>query len=948
MTPETWQRVERIFHAAADLAPGSRTSFLDQECKGDPALRQEVESLLARDDGGQLPIETVIMAAAESMRLAQGDDAIGRRIGAYRVTRLIGEGGMAQVFLAIRDDDLYQKQVAIKRVRQALASDFMVARLKRERQILAGLEHPNIARLIDGGTTEDGSPYFVMEYVEGRPITHYCESNELSVRQRLELFRSVCAAVHYAHRNLVVHRDLKPTNILVTGEGVPKLLDFGISKLLSPDPSSGNVTVAQTTAAIRLMTPEYASPEQVRGEQVSTATDVYSLGVLLFELMTRRRPYRFKNRSIVEIERVVCHKEVERPSSVVAPQLVRLRKELAGDLDNIVLMALRKDPGRRYESVDQLSHDIGRHLAGQPVFARTDAISYRAGKFLLRHKLSVGAVVLIMLSLVGGMVATTYQARRAERRFQQVRRMANTFLFDVHDKLQNVPGSTEARQLVVSTALEYLDNLARESEGDPALQLELARAYERIGDVQGGLGTASLGRAAVALQSYRKALKIEESLAREGSTNLEVLQSLTTSYYKIGSLLMTTGDLVEAIESFRRGLNVIETAIESEPDNTENQYLRAEGYTHVGQGQAVAGESELALENYQTALKVTERLAERYPGERVQTYQASVHERMGNTLSQQGQLSAALDSFRRALQTREELSRAHPNDFTHRRNLMASYQDMGDVLGSPVSFSLGRTEQALVYYRNATMIGEELAAADPKDARIRHSLAVVYTKLGNVIRDSDPSEALDTYRKAGDILEGLFASAPEELVVRRSHARNDLHMAYALRKLGENGAAMASLRRALDAQQAILERDPARRDIPQDMMETYNRIADLKLDTGDSRGALENYSSALTIGEILSVKNPLDPYTRRDLSDCYERIGRLHAKEASSPKLPLLEKISAWQAARASFQKSLDIWNEWTKWSVPSDYSARRHEYASRAVAECDAALARLDAKLEQ
>jgi serine/threonine protein kinase len=273
-----------------------------------------------------------------------------------------------------------------------MATLFMLGRFRHERQILASLKHPHIARLLEGGTTEEGFPYLVMEYIEGQPITDYCASNKLSTKQRLNLFRFVCEAVQYAHKNLVIHRDLKPSNILVTEGCVPKLLDFGIAKLLSPELSPGAVAVAQTMATGRLMTPHYASPEQVRGETMTTATDIYSLGAVLYEMLTGERPHRFKNQSVAEIERVVCQTDVERPSAVVerlpnAP--ARLRRELAGDLDNIVLMAMRKEPERRYQSVDQLSEDVRRHLKGRAVKARQDTLGYRASKFVRRHRARV-------------------------------------------------------------------------------------------------------------------------------------------------------------------------------------------------------------------------------------------------------------------------------------------------------------------------------------------------------------------------------------------------------------------------------------------------------------------------------------------------------------------------------------------------------------------------------
>ncbi len=365
------------------------------------------------------------------MRSLRRYSPAGRLIGPYKIIRKIGHGGMGSVFLAARADDQYRKQVAIKLVKRGMDTDFIVSRFLSERQILASLDHPNIASLFDGGATADGLPYFVMEDIEGLPINEYCDTHNLSTTERLKLFSIVCAAVHYAHRKHIIHRDIKPTNILVTADGMPKLLDFGIAKILDPDLSIQ--TTGRTATARRLMTPGYASPEQVRGESVTTASDIYSLGVLLYELLTGHRPYHVRNRATDEIARVICEQEPEKPSTAITrieevhgddglrpirltPESVsktrdgspeKLRRRLAGDIDNIVLMAIRKEPRRRYESVEQFSEDIRRHLEGRPVRARKDTLSYRSAKFINRNRAAVIEVALSML-VVGLLIVLFY------------------------------------------------------------------------------------------------------------------------------------------------------------------------------------------------------------------------------------------------------------------------------------------------------------------------------------------------------------------------------------------------------------------------------------------------------------------------------------------------------------------------------------------------------------
>lgn len=396
MTPERWRKVEEVFESALERAPEERSAYLTAACSGDEALREQVETLIASYEKAGDFIEEPALGTGmlpDTLVDETVNVLIGRRLGSYKIVREIGRGGMGSVYLAMRADDEYQKRVAIKLIKRGMDTDFIIRRFRNERQILASLDHPNIARLSDGGTTDDGLPYFVMEFVEGQPIHHYCDTQKLSTVERLRLFVKACTAVEYAHHNLIIHRDLKPSNILVTADGTPKLLDFGIAKILNPEIASQ--TMDPTTAALRLMTPEYASPEQVRGLPATTASDVYSLGVLLYELVTGHRPYRLYNRLPEELARVICDEEPERPSVVinrieqvplgngsykveVTPETVsrtrdgtpdKLRRQLAGNLDNIILKALRKEPQRRYNTVGEFAEDIRRHLDGQPINA---------------------------------------------------------------------------------------------------------------------------------------------------------------------------------------------------------------------------------------------------------------------------------------------------------------------------------------------------------------------------------------------------------------------------------------------------------------------------------------------------------------------------------------------------------------------------------------------------
>lgn len=402
MTIERWQRVKEIVSAGLEREGTSRAAFLEEACGSDESLRQEVEELIAsfHDAGDFLDEAPVAVKPFAEARSASKHHSLccaqGEQIGPYRVLDVLGQGGMGTVYRAMRVDGDFTMQVAVKVVKRGMDSDGVVRRFRRERQILARLGHPNIARLLDGGVTSDGLPYLVMEFVEGKSLDAYCEEHDLSLRERLMLFRSVCSALQYAHRNLIVHGDVKPSNILVTADGVPKLLDFGVAKLL--DPTSPESTV---TAEFRPMTPAYASPEQLRGEAVGTLSDVYSLGVVLYELLAGQRPYKFGSASPVSVRRVIESTEPPKPSVISG------RRDLAGDLDNIALKAMDKEPERRYASVEQLSEDLRLLLEGRPVTARPATLPYRVDKFVRRNPFAVAATLLLSLTLLGGVVATS-------------------------------------------------------------------------------------------------------------------------------------------------------------------------------------------------------------------------------------------------------------------------------------------------------------------------------------------------------------------------------------------------------------------------------------------------------------------------------------------------------------------------------------------------------------
>ncbi|MDQ6765105.1 MAG: serine/threonine protein kinase, partial [Verrucomicrobiota bacterium] len=441
---------------------GARADYLDETCAGDSDLRREIDVLLAH------PPDAFECWAEEGGFLRSDSSATkneGRRIGAYRLVRELGRGGMGAVWLATRADEEFHQTAAIKLLKRGTDTDEVLRRFRAEREILARLQHPNIARLLDGGTTDDSLPYFIMEYVEGIRLTDFVSQNNLSLGARLRLFSKICAAVQFAHQNLIVHRDLKPANILVTAEGEPKLLDFGIAKLLASDTEVWEATIAGRER----LTPGYASPEQVLGEPITTVSDVYSLGALLYEILCARPPHAFQKErpSPTELMRVICQEEPARPSlAAAAPEM---RRALRGDLETIILRAMSKEPARRYAGAGELADDLHRYEEGRPVRAQRDTVGYRFGKFVRRNKLGVAVILLIL----AGSVATAWQAHRAEHqkaladdRFNQVRQLAHSVLFDYHDQIAALPGSTKVRERLVKDALAYLDRLSKDAASD--------------------------------------------------------------------------------------------------------------------------------------------------------------------------------------------------------------------------------------------------------------------------------------------------------------------------------------------------------------------------------------------------------------------------------------------------------------------------------------------------
>jgi eukaryotic-like serine/threonine-protein kinase len=796
-----WSRVKDLLEEALGSPPAERGSLLARRCGADEELRREVETLLAAHEqaGGFLEAPAYVFTP-------ETPSPIGRRLGPYRLLAEIGAGGMGTVYRAVREDDAFRREVALKLVRSHAGAAPSTGRFQRERQILARLQHPNIAVLHDGGATEEGQPYLVMELVQGEPLDLYCTARRLPPRDRIALFRQVCGAVHYAHQTLVVHRDLKPGNILVTADGVPKLLDFGIAKLLSPDEGA---EALPTATLLPVLTPEFASPEQVKGLPVTTSCDVYALGVVLYLLLTGKRPYEIATRSLEEVARVVCGVEPTRPSLAVASPSPTLAppatgRELAGDLDTIILKCLQKDPARRYASAQELSEDLRRYLEGRPVLARPDTLGYRAAKFALRHRLAVAAGAVAALSLLVGSVVALRQAHiaevnreRAERRFEDVRKLAGSLLFDLHDEIVNLPGSLRARQALVTKAEEYLERLAQDAQGDRELQRELAAAYERLGDIHGGARTASLGDAEAALRSYEKALATREALGRTPASEPDDVLALARLRFGMGVLYRTRVDLPEAEAAFADAASLIGSLLAASRTTEDLRGRLAGIHQRLSELQARQGKAALAEASAARAVELAEAFAKDHAKDaEARSNLATAYYAHAEQLAGRDELERALLRLAEARALQEALRAEQPLNTQHARSLAFTLNAEGRY-----HESRGETKEAVRSYEQQLALSTDLARADPKDQFGRLAVAVSSRSLGwALVLAGKKADGIARLRAARASMAGLLREDPKNGFAREEVTAGDYYLGKALLQSSlpqDRALACPSLRRAL-------------------------------------------------------------------------------------------------------------------------------------------------------
>ncbi len=622
MDEKNWQNVKEIFLDALEKTNGERDEFLSEI--GDEEVRAEVKSLLDSHEEIEDFIEAPVFKASEVFAEKSSANLADKHFGHYKIVREIGAGGMGTVFLAERADGEFDQKVALKIVRQTIVDTETENRFRRERQILASLNHPHIAKLLDGGVSSAGEPFLVMEFVEGKSLIEFAEHKNLSIKARLKLFLKICSAVSFAHRNLIVHRDLKPSNILITVEGEPKLLDFGLAKILDLEADA-----AQTATAFRAFTPSYASPEQLRGANVSTASDVYSLGVVLYELLTGKRPFDYQGKSLEQIIKTVTETEAVKPSQIQNPK--SKIQNLKGDIDNILSVALRNEPERRYKSVEAFADDIERQMKGLPVKARPATFRYRAGKFIRRNSISVAAAVLILLSLIGGIVATAWQARQTQKEKEKAEAV-NAFLEQIL-KYSNPILNNLRKNGQETTVSEVLDEAARrlesgEFDSSPEVKAELERT---VATTYYGQGKYQTGRKH--LEQYVLLLK---ELYGEDHPKM-IAGSITWA-----ALLFSKGEIDEAEKTYRRYLPLLKN--EYQKGNVKAETL-AEALNNFAYLRRTQGDSREAESLFRETLELIPQLSDE-----TRNIVATTRSTLASTIADQGRFDEALQTAREAVE----------------------------------------------------------------------------------------------------------------------------------------------------------------------------------------------------------------------------------------------------------------------------------------------------------
>ncbi|MDL2354259.1 MAG: serine/threonine-protein kinase [Pseudomonadota bacterium] len=897
MTEQLRSRANDILGAVLDLPAGEREAFVEHACGGDAALQKLVSRLLGHAAQLDGYMENTAPLVAELGRARFVAPQAGARIGNWLTVREIGRGGMGVVMLVERADGSVRQTAALKIIQDGAASDIALTRFYGERQILANLNHPDIARLIDAGSTDDGRPYFVMEYCDGVPIDEYCAAMALTLAQRIELFARVCHAVHYAHQHLIIHRDLKPANILVARDGTIKLLDFGIAKL--QDREGGD---ADGGAASWLLTPMFASPEQLAGTPLTISTDIYSLGVVLYGLLTGRAPYAGSTGSALEMLRQLERQAPTPPSEAVtgkASQLAtrasserilasdhvlaqgqRLARQLRGDLDNILLKAIQRDPATRYASADAFARDLRRFLNHEPVQATPPSWLYRVKKVTQRYPLGVVASAAAVVSLVLGAGIALFEAHgaeqaraAAEKHFDQTHMLARTMLFDVNDTLEK--GPTVAREKLVVTALIYLKELAADAALKPGLKRDVASAYERIGDVVGNQVGANLGRTKEAQAHYLSALALRQSLTNTVAPTLDDLTGLREVHQRLGDIDWSQGKVAQARTHYDAAMAAAKSVFErtgKQADQIEwfsrRRYSAAILYSR---GQPNAGQLPQAIEQFAHLRADLAAFLREHPGnDDVLKVYVPVLSQSVDLSRVTGDLPGARAASLLSLELAEKKLQQTPDDPRWRRQLGVTERQIGDIL-----IEQGENAAGLAHIRKALALRETVAKADPGNERAARDVAIGRSALADaMVAIGDYGAAQTEFAAARDTFAAQAAKNPANAALSSGVLQLELALADAQYMNGQAQqalATLAALRRMMDAARKKTGDDGAF-DASLAMLDAQIRA---RHDRAARAAAYVVAQAALPVLLKQSESDPLDLYQLRGGALARQKIGEI-------------------------------------------------------------------------
>ncbi len=904
LNPDEWKALSPYLDQALAMPNDERAGWLAELHERDPAIADQLQSLLDQHRvlAQECFLEEGPLAAPARTNLA------GQTVGSYRLISHIGQGGMGSVWLAERGDGRFERRTAVKFLSVALAGQGVEARFKREGSILARLAHPHVAQLLDAGMSSTGQPFLVLEHVDGLHIDRHCDQHTLDIEARLRLFLDVLAAVAHAHANLIVHRDIKPSNVLVRTDGQVKLLDFGIAKLLETESDSAGAT-ALTREGSAALTLAYAAPEQVKGEPITTATDVYALGILLYVLLTGEHPAGDRLYSHADLVKAIVETEPPRVSDIVAPRkqdtevaLARaarrgttpdkLRRLLHGDLDTILAKALKKNPQERYASVTAFAEDLRRYLKHQPISARPDTFAYRAAKFVRRNRFSVGAATLALAAIIAGSGVAIYQKRNAQRRFEDVRKLAHIFVFDLHDEIAKLEGSTKARELMVRTALEYLDNLGRNAGSDLDLQKEIAAAYIKIGNAQGVPTRPNLGRLADALASYRKAGDIYR---RIGAKNPDYLPDLAKYYLNYATLGRLTHDLKQARELSQSAIQVLDRIQARRPFGTDLELTYIQAWCTLGDLDEDSGHYRQAWTELSRCGELARARLSKARDRQGLSALSQALERIGTAAQELGLLQQGLQALNEEESLLAELLAAEPQNpqfhrmqtTVHNYRLGMYYADLRPNLGDP--------QRALDSAKRYLDAAEQMVRNDPANTSAQFSRAIATYQVSFSLREFDATAAAAVARNAVRLFDEMIASGKPSYLVTSRRVRALLRLGEAQLKAGRAADARASAQAALDAVRPLAAGNQAE-------LEDDSRIlVQVLILSGNASAAAGDFANAESF--IREAREEAQKIAHSDeltnlipLANAEEALGAFYARRRRT------------EEARACYQRLSQLW----------------------------------------